>query len=201
MGNVVSKMESGRIDESMLSENELIDACRKGNRASQKALYDRFCKKMMVVCLRYSRSTPEAEDILQEGFVKVFHGLEGFRQDAKLETWMTRIMVNTALNHHRKKLYLLPMVDVEEVEIPQAELSLSGIHFTQLLEMVQALPQGCQVVFNLFAIEGYSHKEISEMLSISEGTSKSQYARAKSLLQIKILKDSNHHKPYGETKV
>lgn len=194
-------MQNGRITESMLSENELIDGCRKGNRASQKALYDRFCKKMMVVCLRYSKSTPEAEDILQEGFVKVFQGLEGFRQDAKLETWMTRIMVNTALNHHRKKLYLYPMVDVEDIDLPQTEVSLSGIHFTQLLEMIQALPQGCQVVFNLFAIEGYGHKEISEMLGISEGTSKSQFARARSLLQRRLLKESSYYKKYGEAKV
>lgn len=192
---------NGRIKESMLNENELIDGCRKGNRASQKALYDRFCKKMMVVCLRYSKSSPEAEDILQEGFVKVFQGLEGFRQDAKLETWMTRIMVNTALNHHRKKLYLYPMVDVEEIDLPQSEVSLSGIHFTQLLEMIQALPQGCQVVFNLFAIEGYSHKEIAELVGISEGTSKSQYARARSLLQARLLKESNYYKKYGQTKV
>lgn len=194
-------MQNGRINESMLSENELIDGCRKGNRASQKALYDRFCKKMMVVCLRYSKSTPEAEDILQEGFVKVFQGLEGFRQDAKLETWMTRIMVNTALNHHRKKLYLYPMVDVENIDLPQTEVSLSGIHFTQLLEMIQALPQGCQVVFNLFAIEGYGHKEISEMLGISEGTSKSQFARARSLLQSRLLKESSYFRKYGEAKV
>src|SRR6478609_7931761 len=165
-----------RTNLTMLDETELIDACRKGSRASQKALYDRLCKTMMVVCLRYSKSTPEAEDILHEGFVKVFQGLEGFRQDAKLETWMTRIMVNTALNHHRKKLYLHPMVDVDDIVIPQKEVSLSGIHFTQLLEMVQSLPQGCQVIFNLFAIEGYGHKEIAEMLTISEGTSKSQYA-------------------------
>lgn len=194
-------MQNGRINESMLNENELIDGCRNGNRASQKALYDRFCKKMMVVCLRYSKSTPEAEDILQEGFVKVFQGLEGFRQDAKLETWMTRIMVNTALNHHRKKLYLYPMVDVEDIDLPQTEVSLSGIHFTQLLEMIRALPQGCQVVFNLFAIEGYGHKEISEMLGISEGTSKSQFARARSLLQSRLLKESSYYKKYGEAKV
>jgi len=194
-------MQTGRINDSMLNESELIEACREGNRASQRALYDCFCKKMMVVCLRYSRSTPDAEDILQEGFVKVFQGLEGFRQDAKLETWMTRIMVNTALNHHRKKLYLYTMVDVEEINIPQKEVSLSGIHFTQLLEMVQTLPQGCQIVFNLFAMEGYSHKEISEMLGVSEGTSKSQYARAKSLLQARILKESNYYKKYGESKV
>lgn len=185
----------------MLNENELIDGCRNGNRASQKALYDRFCKKMMVVCLRYSKSTPEAEDILQEGFVKVFQGLEGFRQDAKLETWMTRIMVNTALNHHRKKLYLYPMVDVEDIDLPQTEVSLSGIHFTQLLEMIRALPQECQVVFNLFAIEGYGHKEISEMLGISEGTSKSQFARARSLLQSRLLKESSYYKQYGEAKI
>lgn len=195
------KEKYDRPDENMLDENELIEACRKGNRASQKALYDRFCKKMMVVCLRYSKSTPEAEDILQEGFVKVFHGLGGFRQDAKLETWMTRIMVNTALNHHRKKLYLHPMVDVEDIVIPQKEVSLSGIHFTQLLEMVQSLPQSCQVIFNLFAIEGYGHKEIAEMLSIAEGTSKSQYARAKSLLQAKILRESNYNQHYGKSKV
>lgn len=185
----------------MLTEPELIEGCRKGNRASQKALYDRFCKKMMVVCLRYSKSIQEAEDILQEGFVKVFHGLEGFRQDAKLETWMTRIIVNTALNHHRKKLYLFPMVDIETINLPQSEVSLSGLHFTQLLEMVQALPQGCQIVFNLFGIEGYSHKEIAEMLGISEGTSKSQYARAKSLLQTRLLKESNYYQKYGEAKV
>jgi RNA polymerase sigma-70 factor (ECF subfamily) len=185
----------------MLDDNELIEGCRKGRRASQKALYDRFCNKMMVVCLRYSKSTAEAEDILQEGFVKVFHGLEGFRQDAKLETWMTRIMVNTALNHHRKKLYLYPMVDVDNIDLPQSEVSLSGLHFTQLLEMIQALPQGCQVVFNLFAIEGYGHKEISEMLGISEGTSKSQYARARSLLQEKLLKESSYYKKYGAAKI
>lgn len=194
-------MHNDRITIEMLSEDELIDGCRKGNRALQKALYNRYCKKMMVVCLRYSKSSPEAEDILQEGFVKVFQGLGGFRQDSKLETWMTRIMVNTALNHHRKKLYLHPMVDVEDIDLPQTEVSLSGIHFTQLLEMIQQLPQGCQVVFNLFAIEGYGHKEIAEMLGISEGTSKSQYARARSLLQEKLLKESTYYQRYGKSTV
>jgi RNA polymerase sigma factor (sigma-70 family) len=194
-------MQNSRIYPQMLSEDELIEGCRKGNRASQKALYDRYCKKMMVVCLRYSKSSPEAEDILQEGFVKVFQGLGGFRQDSKLETWMTRIMVNTALNHHRKKLYLYPMVDVENIDLPETEVSLSGLHFTQLLELIQQLPQGCQVVFNLFAIEGYGHKEIAELLGISEGTSKSQYARARSLLQEKLLKESTYYQRYGKSTV
>ncbi len=191
---------TGPIYRNMLTEKELIEGCCKGSRASQKALYDRYCRKMMTVCLRYAKSVAEAEDILQEVFVKVFHNLKDFRQEAKLETWITRIIVNTALNSRRKKLYLYPMVDVESINIPDQELSLSGMHFTQLLEMIQSLPQGCQVVFNLFAVEGYSHKEIAELLSISEGTSKSQFARAKSLLQAKLLKESSFYERYGEGK-
>jgi RNA polymerase sigma factor (sigma-70 family) len=185
----------------MLTEQELIDGCCKGNRVAQKALYDRYCRKMMVVCLRYSKTTAEAEDILQEGFVKVFNAIKNFRQESKLETWITRIMVNTALNVQRKKLYLYPMVDVEEIELPENEVSISGIHFTQLIEMIQSLPQGCQIVFNLFAIEGFSHKEIAEQLGISEGTSKSQFARAKSLLQQKLLKESSYYERYGEARI
>ena len=185
----------------MLSEDELIEGCKRGSRATQKALYDRYCRKMLAVCLRYSKTTAEAEDIVQEGFVKVFQGLKDFRQESKLETWITRIMVNTALNAQRKKLYLYPMVDVTELALSEQEVSISGMHFNQLLEMIQSLPQGCQVVFNLFAIEGYSHKEISEMLGVSEGTSKSQFARAKSLLQAKILQESTYYDRYGEANI
>jgi RNA polymerase sigma-70 factor (ECF subfamily) len=194
-------MQNGRIIGYMLSEDELIEGCRKDDRASQKALYDRYCRKMLVVCMRYSKSTAEAEDILQEGFVKVFKGIKDFRKESKLDTWMTRIMVNTALNVQRKKLYLYPMVDVEDIHLPDVEVSMSNVHFTQLLEMIQALPHGCQVVFNLFAIEGFSHKEIAEQLGISEGTSKSQFARAKSLLQERLLKESKYYERYGEAKI
>lgn len=194
-------MQNGRTIGFMLSENELIDGCRKGDRAFQKALYDRYCRKMLVVCSRYSKSTAEAEDVLQEAFVKVFQAIGNFRQESKLETWITRIMVNTALNAQRKKLYLYPMVDVEEVNLPEEEVSIAGIHVNQLLEMIRALPQGCQIVFNLFAIEGYSHKEIAEQLGISEGTSKSQFSRAKSLLQQRLLKESTYYERYGEAKI
>lgn len=194
-------MQNGRIIRYMLNENELIDGCRKGSRASQKALYEFYCRKMMVVCLRYSKTTAEAEDILQEAFMKIFNGIKDFRQESKLETWITRIMVNTALNAQRKKLYLYPMVDVEDINLPDEEMCISGIHFTQLLELIQSLPQGCQMVFNLFAIEGYSHKEIAEMLGVSEGTSKSQFSRAKSLLQAKLLKESSYYERYGEAKI
>lgn len=194
-------MHNGRIIGFMLSEDELIEGCRKDDRASQKALYDRYCRKMLVVCMRYSKTTAEAEDILQEGFVKVFKGIKDFRKESRLDTWMTRIMVNTALNVQRKKLYLYPMVDVEDIHLPDVEVSMSNVHVSQLLEMIQALPHGCQVVFNLFAIEGFSHKEIAEQLGISEGTSKSQFARAKSLLQERLLKESKYYDQYGEAKI
>ncbi len=171
----------------MFSEKELISGCAKGERTAQRALYNRYCSRLMTVCLRYTRNSPEAEDILQEGFVKIFNSLKTFRFESKLDTWMTRIVINTALNHQRQKLYLLPMVDVEEAGLQEDEkISLSDFHLSELIAMVQALPDGCRVVFNLFAIEGYGHKEIGEMLGISEGTSKSQYNRAKSLLRAKL---------------
>jgi DNA-directed RNA polymerase specialized sigma subunit, sigma24 homolog len=105
-------------------------------------------------------------------------------------------MINTALNHQRQKLYLHPMVEVEKTNLVEAEeISLSGFHYSELIKMIQSLPDGCRVIFNLFAIEGYSHKEIGEMLGVSEGTSKSQYNRAKNLLKSKI---SNEQKMYGK---
>jgi RNA polymerase sigma factor (sigma-70 family) len=185
----------------MLGEKELIQGCARGDRASQKALYERYCRKMMVVCQRYSRSTHEAEDTLQEGFIKIFKSIGEFRAESKLETWITRIMINTALNSQRQKLYLMPMVDVTEISLPEREeVSLSGFHLEELINMVQSLPDGCRVVFNLFAIEGYGHQEIAEMLQISEGTSKSQYNRAKTLLKAKLERESKYAK-YGEAKI
>ncbi|MBS1505491.1 MAG: RNA polymerase sigma factor [Bacteroidetes bacterium] len=173
----------------MLSEKELINGCAKGERAAQKAFYDRYCRKMMAVCMRYGRSIPEAEDMLQEGFIKIFNNLKSFRFESKLETWMTRIIINTALNYQRQKLYLLPMVDVEDAGLKEDEsISLADFNLSELISIVQTLPDGCRVIFNLFAIEGYGHKEIAEMLGVSEGTSKSQYNRAKILLQAKLEK-------------
>lgn len=186
---------------SMLGEKELIQGCARGDRASQKALYERYCRKMMVVCQRYSRSTQEAEDTLQEGFIKIFKAIGEFRAESKLETWITRIMINTALNSQRQKLYLMPMVDVTEISLPEREeISLAGFHLEELINMVQTLPDGCRVVFNLFAIEGYGHQEIAKMLEISEGTSKSQYNRAKTLLKAKLERENRYAK-YGEAKI
>ncbi|MCW5911176.1 MAG: RNA polymerase sigma factor [Cyclobacteriaceae bacterium] len=184
-----------------LNDQDLIKGCVQGNRASQEALYSRYCRKMMVTCQRYARSTLEAEDILQEGFIKVFASIKNFRGESKLDTWITRIMINTALNHQRQKLYLLPMVDVADVNLHENEdMSLADFNLAELIAMVQSLPDGARVVFNLFAIEGYNHKEIAAMLDISEGTSKSQYSRAKSLLKAKLENYSIYGK-LGEAKI
>lgn len=183
----------------MLSEKELIEGCAKGNRAAQKALYERYCRKMMVICQRYARSTQEAEDILQEGFIKVFANMKSFRAESRVDTWITRIMINTALNAQRQKLYLLPMVDVSDITVREdEEISLSDFHLTELIAIVQSLPDGCRIVFNLFAIEGYSHKEVGELVGISEGTSKSQYNRAKSLLRSKLEAVEKKYEKFGE---
>lgn len=171
------------------SEEELISGCAKGDRKSQRALYDLFSKKMMVVALRYSKSTLEAEDIIQESFIKVFRSIKDFRKDSSLYYWIKRIVVNTALNHNRSKLYLYPMVDVQELHgMAEKELTLSNVQYQELLELIQELPTGCQVIFNLYAIEGFPHKDIAEQLGITVGTSKSQYARAKELLRAKLEK-------------
>jgi RNA polymerase sigma factor (sigma-70 family) len=179
------------------TEQELVDGACKGNRVYQHALYERYSKRMMAVCLRYSKSQQEAEDILQEGFVKVFQHLRDFRKQAQLDTWITRIMVNTALNMHRRKLYLFPMVDVEEASLKEPTENLDTLAFEQLLALIQALPHGCQLIFNMYAVEGYTHQEIAELLNISEGTSKSQYARAKDLLRKQLQQEENRLK-YGQ---
>ena len=170
------------------SEENLIKGCQKGKRTSQQALYDKYCDGMYLVALRYSKMQQEAEDILQEAFIKVFKNIKNFRKDSSLAYWIKRIVVNTALNHQRSKLYLYPMVDVTELnDWSEQETAVSELGYEELLELIRELPSGCQVIFNLFAIEGFKHHEIAKKLQISEGTSKSQYSRAKSLLAEKVM--------------
>lgn len=174
----------------MLDNKELIEACVKGDRVAQRNLYDLFSRRMYVVCLRYTKSQQEAEDVLQDSFIKVFKNLKGYRGDSRLDYWIKRIVINTALNSQRKKLYMYPMVDIDDVKNDfDHSKALSNFQMEELLKMIKELPTGCQTVFNLFAIEGYSHKEIAEMLEVSEGTSKSQFARARKLLQNKIAEE------------
>jgi RNA polymerase sigma-70 factor (ECF subfamily) len=154
----------------------------------QKKLYEHFCKRMLAICLRYSKAQQEAEDILQESFIKIFDHIKTFRKECPLEQWIKRIVINTALKHNRSKLYMYPALDIEDLEKPIEEnVTLSDFHYNELLEMIQKLAPRYQVVFNLYAIEGFQHKEIADMLGITEGTSKSQFARARVLLQQMIV--------------
>ncbi len=181
-----------------LSEEKLVQGCIKGNRDMQQALYDKYSGKMYAVALRYAKAQQEAEDILQESFIKVFQSLDTFRGESSLVYWLKRIVVNTALNSQRGKLYMYPMVDVTDLrEWKQDSAAISDFSHQELLGMVQELPDGCRVIFNLYAIEGYKHHEIAKVLEISEGTSKSQYSRAKMLLQEKLAIRSQIR--YGET--
>lgn len=164
--------------------SRLLAECKKGDQTAQKGLYDLYVPRMMVVALRYSKTTLEAEDIIQEAFLKVFQNIDKLREVEKIEGWIKRIVINTALNRNRSKLYMFPMSELNENSQTSSEnMDLSTFHFKELLKMIQELPSGCQVIFNLFAIEGYSHQEIAEKLEISIGTSKSQYSRARMLLQ------------------
>jgi len=171
----------------MNQETRIVEGCQKGDRKLQKELYEKYASGMMVVCLRYSKSTLEAEDILQESFIKVFKNIQKFQKDSNLGAWIKKIVVNTALNAQRKKLYMYPMVDIEQTDNHVDEkVVLAEFHLKELIDMIRTLPMGCQAIFNMYAVEGFSHKEIAEKLNISEGTSKSQYARAKMLLRKKL---------------
>ncbi|MFY0592295.1 RNA polymerase sigma factor [Roseivirga sp.] len=175
----------------MIQDIELINKCIKGELKAQRELYDRYAAKLMPVAMRYGKSQEDAEDILQDAFVKIFKSLESFRQEAQFLTWLKRIVINTSINHNRRKLYEQPMLDIEKTPLHvEKELVLSHLHFTEIMAMLQKLPIGCRTVFNLFAIEGYPHKEIAQQLEISEGTSKSQYARARALLKA-MLEEAN----------
>lgn len=178
---------------SQLTEAEIIDGCLAGSRLMQKHLYDRFAGRMMAVCLRYAQTTFEAEDVLQEGFVTVFTNLSKFRRECPLEFWIRRIMINAALRQHRRNSGLVAMSEGEYPEdLAGEEFTLSNYAFEELLTLVQELAPRYRMVFNLFAIEGYGHKEIGELLGISEGTSKSQYSRARVILKSKVERLDAH---------
>ena len=168
----------------MIPDSDLIEGCLAGNRKMQYGLYERFAPKMYGVCLRYAAHAEEAEDILQEGFVKVFKKLGSFRSEGSFEGWVRRIFVNTAIEHFRRKNYLQPITEREEATVEGKYLSvLDDLAERDIIGLVQQLSPGYRTVFNMYVIEGYTHKEIADNLGISEGTSKSQLSRAKQILQ------------------
>ncbi|MCD6596481.1 MAG: sigma-70 family RNA polymerase sigma factor [Bacteroidales bacterium] len=166
----------------------LINDCISGDQLAQKKLYNRFSPGMYGVCLMYSRDTEEAKDILQEGFIKIFQKLNQFSGKGSLEGWMRRIFINSALEKFRVKKAIL-LVD-EDMEVLAGEVDdkiIDLLSAKDLLQMIQDLSPQYRLVFNLYAIEGYSHKEISKRLNISVGTSKSNLSRARSILQEKVI--------------
>ena len=166
------------------TESEIIQGCMRGDRKFQQVLYNNFAGKMFSVCLRYANEYNSAQDLLQEGFVKVFKNIDKFRSEGAFEGWVRRIFVNTAIEHYRKhvNLYALHDTEIKSFEYYE-ENALETLKHEDILKMIQSLSDGYRTVFNLYVIEGYSHKEIGEMMNISEGTSKSQLARARYLLQ------------------
>jgi RNA polymerase sigma factor (sigma-70 family) len=181
----------------MQDDYALVEGCRRQDRIMQRQLYERFAGKLFVICKRYVKDPDEAEDVLQDAFVKVFRHIDTFRFECPLEAWLKRIVINTALKHIRKEKPWDQSVDVQELApvLPQADTSLPTLNYQYLLQLIQELPPGCRAVFNLYAIEGYNHPEIAELLDIAEGTSKSQYARARGLLQQKLQREQRYGLP------
>lgn len=173
----------------IFSDSDIISGCINGSRKMQEALYTKYASKMYAVCLRYSGNADDAQDLLQEGFIKIFRNLDKFRSDGSFEGWIRRIFVNTSIEYYRKKSVLQKIIDPAEVVVEDKNFNiLDELAEDDIIKMIRDLPPGYKLVFNMHVIEGYSHKEIAELLNINEGTSKSQLARAKLALK-KMIAD------------
>jgi RNA polymerase sigma factor (sigma-70 family) len=173
----------------MLDEKEIIEGCRRNERKAQKALYERYASILLGVCIRYSGRRDEAEDILQDGLIKVYFNIKEFAGKGSFINWMKKIMVNTAITHYHRNLkhqYHQDIEDIREKDIDGVSLNTSEFTREELFNVIKDLPHGYRLIFNLYAIEGYKHKEIAEMLEIDVNTSKSQYSRAKALIRRKL---------------
>jgi RNA polymerase sigma-70 factor (ECF subfamily) len=181
----------------MFDEENILKGCREGKRIAQKQLYDKYVSLMLAICLRYSKSRDEAEDLLQEGFLKIFQNINTYRKHGSLEGWIKRIMINHALNQYKKNRKIPFAEDVDSIN----ENEILSVHeevennepvpAETLLAMIQSLPEGYRMVFNLYVFEGYSHREIAEAINFSENTSKTQLMKARRQLQEKIFEYTN----------
>ncbi|MBN2745751.1 MAG: sigma-70 family RNA polymerase sigma factor [Bacteroidales bacterium] len=174
----------------MLNDEDILNGCRAGDALAQKELYDKYSPKLWPICLRYAKNVMSAEDIMQEGFIRIFRYINDYKGEGSFEGWLRRVMVNTAINYYKKNLQQKMEKDIDEVydiSIREAD-AISQMTTEEILSVVQTLPDGYRTIFNLFVIEGFSHKVIAETLGITENTSKSQLSRARVLLQHKINK-------------
>lgn len=184
----------------MTDHSQLIKNCLKEKPAAQKQLYEEFAPVMLGVCYRYTKSLDDAQDVLQEGFVRVFKFLDQYNKEGELGAWIRRIMVNTALNYLKKsrKYQHDLLFDTREMAVITKDDPEVLLNAKELAELIRQLPTGYQTIFNLYAVEGYSHVEIGQMLGISENTSRSQYMRARQLLISWITNTSgNKNKVYA----
>lgn len=166
-----------------LSDIELVQECVLENRYYQEVFYKKYSQKMYNLCLAYTSSHDDAKDVMQDGFVKVFTSLKQYQGNGSLEGWVRKIIVNTAIDFYRKKSKEIKNINIEDVHHLSYDVSvLDTLHAKHLIDLIHKLPEGANLIFNLYVIEGYSHEEIAKKLNISIGTSKSQLSRAKSLL-------------------
>ena len=172
---------------------QLIESCKRGDRASQKVVYDRLASRMFPICIRYAGDRESAQDILQDGFITLFTKLDDFKGDGSFEGWARRIFVTTALMYLRKKdaLKMSDELDLARGMKADTVSQMQNLGYKELMTLILTIPPGFRTVFNLYALEGYSHKEISEMLGISETTSRTQLSRARLWLQNKIKEREN----------
>ena len=180
-----------------MTEDLIITGCLQNNPAAQRELYSRFAPKMLSVCYRFGQNREDAEDMLQEGFIKVFSQIHTFQNKGAFEGWVRRIMVHSAIEYHRKYHKSLQLMDVIDsgYEPSVNAAAIATLSAKDLMGFIQGLPNNYKMVFNLYAIEGYSHKEIGEMVGITEGASKSQLSRARSILKDMVIKMED--KRYG----
>lgn len=177
----------------------LIKRCIRKDPSAQKELYQRFAPALMAVCYRYARDRDGAEDMLQEGFIKIYQKLDKYNFKGSLEGWMRRIVVNTSIDILRKNKYQQKETDIEDAYGQEvADDAIDNLELEYLFNLIQNLPTGYRLVFNMYAVEGYSHKEIGIKLGITESTSRSQYTRARSLLKKRIYEDNLETKLYRD---
>ena len=176
-----------------MSEAQLLQGCLNGDRQSQKALYEQYKVQMYRLCLRYSNGRSDAEDVLQDGFIKVFSDLHQYSGKGALGGWIRKVMVNTALQHIRKNKRIPNMIEVDQIiDLREAsEQIYSRMGAKDLTKMIQELPPGYKMIFNLYVVDGYTHQEIADQLNISINTSKSQLSKAKATLRKKLEKNDN----------
>lgn len=181
-----------------MNEEKILEGCLKNNSLCQDELYSYFSPRMFGICYRYAKNRYDAEEILQEGFIKVFTQIKQFRNEGSLEGWIRKIIINTCINYiKRNKKYFNNsyLIDENSIVIPQEEIA-SMLESKQMIECIKLLPPGYRTVLNLYVIDGYSHKEISELLDITAGSSRSQFTRAKSLLSEILFKKKLISRPF-----